>query len=298
MTLCLYFQVKTKIFSLLSPLERQNLRPVCADWKDLIDEEFGIKLVVNNSTIEVLLQSGGFAVELELNSLTVPIDSIGVSFARRLHTLRFHNIVVTYNLLPLLKNFADTLQTLSFSHVIADLPDQLQNYVTTVSSDQSQLLHLPRLRELELNEWNMSDSVTALIEFLNSAVQYESLANIAILLQNPPMIPLQALFNGDIRGAPSFIQLVHKNLKTMECFKYGKPNSSLILKFYPYGSISADSPVQLKELICMNQFKMDWISLLPTQKKLVRFHIGDCRVGLWDAVRSKDSAFHKSDHDV
>ena len=234
--------------------------------------------------------------ELELNSLTVPVDSIGVSFARRLHTLRFHNIVVTYNLFPLLKNFADTLQTLSFSHIIADLPEQLQNYATTVGADQSQLLHLPRLRELELNEWNMSDSVMALIEFLNSAVQYECLSSISILMQNPPMIPLQALFTGDVRGTPAFVQLVHKNLRTIEFFKYGKPNSSLSLKFYPYGSISPDNAVQLKELICMNQFKMDWITLLPTQKKLVRLHIGDCRVGLWDAIRSKNCAFCKSSH--
>ena len=92
--------MKAKIFSLLSPLERQQIRPVCTDWKELIDEEFGIKLRVNNGTAEILGVSSEFAVELELNSLTVPVDITGMIFTNKLHTLRFHNIVVTYNLFP------------------------------------------------------------------------------------------------------------------------------------------------------------------------------------------------------
>jgi hypothetical protein len=165
-----------------------------------------------------------------------------------------------------------------------DLPERLQGYASTNPEEERIQLH--KLKHLEVNDWNMTESIMALFDFLTAAVTYQSLSDINLFLQNPLMIPLHLLFGGDIVGAPNFLQLIKKNLHTLECFKYGKPSAVLLLKFYPYGSLNTDQPLQLKELICNSQFKMDWLPILPSQKKMVKFHIGECRVGMWDALRS------------
>lgn len=284
-------QETRKIFAYLSLEERQKIRAVCVRWRKLVDEGFGNKIRIKNSTSELIF-SCPYAFDVELHSMTIPFES-GISFALSVKFLRFTSIVVNYNLANFLRSCSG-ITSLFFTNVVIDQP---------VGDEWSQKfwkddnVSLPHLERIEIKCFNFTEGISDITRLLHDRVNFGSLKEICILAQNPPTLPLDALFaeTPDLSNAHCILQLLWKNQASLVRFQIGRQNYPIIMKFLdrskfreptvPLGRLDYVASTQLEEFIVHPYFREDWAPILRTQFNLKNLDIGSVNVSRWEDIR-------------
>lgn len=112
--LTVHFQIKAQKLTLsyLDQTERQKLRVVCPSWKNLIDEEFPIQLLINQTNYERLFQCPN-ASKVEIHNLTTEYTG-NIAFGSKLQSVQFTGKVLSSNIFTILR-FCPEIEKLSFS---------------------------------------------------------------------------------------------------------------------------------------------------------------------------------------
>ncbi|ODN01125.1 hypothetical protein Ocin01_05555 [Orchesella cincta] len=280
-----------KIFAFLNVEERQKIRPVCRRWRKIVDEAFGMKIRIKNSTSELISMCPN-AVDVELHSMTIPFES-GISFSQTVKILRFTSIVVTYNLANFLRN-CSSITTLFFTNVVIDQP---------IGDEWSQkfwredTVALPLLEKIEIKCFNFAEGISDITRLLHDRFDFGNLKEICILAQNPPTLPLELLFaeTPDLANSHCILQLLWKNRASLTHFQIGRQNYPIIMKFLdrdkfrdptvPLGRNEYVSAIQLEEFLVHPYFREEWAPLLKTQFNIINLDIGSVNVSRWDDIR-------------
>jgi len=270
---------KSKIFAHLPSEERQKIRSVCMGWRNVINEIFGIKIRVKNSTNDLVMTSAD-AIDVELCSMTIPFKE-NIAFANRVEHLSFSNIVVTYNVICFLRE-CKNIKTLTFNSNVIDIPMAEQ-----WNPASNELIPLQNLEVLEIHCWTFTDYVMDLLNFLKDKFSYGNLQQITVVSQNPPILPLHLLFSEEseiVEDNHVLLQLVKVNLETIRKFSVGRITMPTIFKFHEYGIFSSEYPLQIKEMVITPYFREEWVSIFNNQNNLEILDVGSVNVNRWDNI--------------
>lgn len=220
-------QELAKIFFYLEPEDRQKIRGVNREWRDVVNTVFGMKIRIKNSTSD-LVKSCPYAVEVELNSMTQPFDSSGISFAQSVRKLVLSNIVVTYNLVSFLRA-CENITHLSFTNIILDQPinDPWSDYVI----NETNLIPLHSLDTLEIKCFTFVEGVMEILNFLVEKVTFATVKDVIVNVQNPPVIPYQLLLqrNPNPTTVHPLVKLLIKVRPTLNKFMIGRLGMSHLI---------------------------------------------------------------------
>lgn len=284
-------QLASKVFAFLSLEERQKTRAVCKRWKKVVDENFGMKIRIKNSTSDLIF-SCPFAFDVELLSMTIPFES-GISFANTVKNLRFTSIVVTYNLSNFLRNCCG-INCLTFTNVVIDQPvgDEWSNKFW-----REDIVSLPLLEKIEIKCFNFAEGISDITRLLHDRVQFGNLKDICILAQNPPTLAFESIFTEtpDLSNAHCILQLLWKNQGSLQRFQIGRQNYPILMKFLerehfqeptiPLGRLEYVAAIQLEELVVHPYFREEWAPILNTQFNIKLLDIGSVNVSRWEDIR-------------
>jgi len=267
---------KIKIFQYLSINERHKIRLVCRDWRNIVNEGFGLKIRVRNNTSD-LVKTCESAIEVELCSMTIPFPNGGIVFSNRLQVLKFTNIVVTYNVVNFLRE-CERIKSLSFLNVVIDIP---MNDPWS-SPEEREILLLGNVESLDIQCFTFTDSIMELLVFLKDRVEFGALKEISVTARNPPVLPLHMLFTeGSQEDNHVLLKLVANNLRSIRKFVVGRPTASTVFKFHQYGIFGEDNPIQLSELVINSYFREEWAAFFHNQDHLEVLDVGSVNVNRW-----------------
>lgn len=288
-----HFQLQEKIFSFIdNKVQLQKSREVCKVWNKIISQSFGIKLVLNNINYNLLYTSHN-AIEIEMDSMTRPINETQIASLHCLRTLIFRNMLISYNLIPFLQS-ATNLNEVKCYEAIIDLPHEL------IEIPQ---ISLNNIQKMYFRYWNLGTSLITILCCLTK-MQFTKLKEIQVDTGTSftPLISFQRVFeepaaHEDLSAIHPLVRLIIQNLASIELFMYGSLFCPIRFKFYPVNSADRflgprnlpdqrrQSIPQLEELEISHIFRAEFVPILATQTKLKVLDLGCCKVESWVGTR-------------